>query len=69
MNTEELFADMTEFSAKLSRAETRCREIAQQEDLLGYAESARTYFSMRGEIFCARIWVQEVLGSRIGEVW
>lgn len=65
---EELYTSMWMFSTKMANARERCKQIAQDEDLMGYSESAVMYHELCTEISAARAWVEALLRERLDPV-
>jgi len=52
---------MYEYGGKITRAVERCGQLADQEAIMGYADSAKAYREMSAEIGVTRNWVSNLL--------
>lgn len=53
---------------KLGRAVVRCRRVAEDEEVIGYEESAQAYLDLADEINAARPWVADIFTGKVKEV-
>lgn len=68
MDNKEIYEAVWSYANTSARAVTRCKQISLDEMTMGYTESSKLYSDIAAELYEGRVWVEQTLRTRLGQV-